>query len=81
MTTWTCKCGWTGGEPSLSDASELRSDGTIDRVHIAVCPECFRAVRRALERTTHERDFWRMRAESLARRLDNIHASTKVDTL
>lgn len=48
MNTWFCPdCGWEGDEPSESDASELRSDGTIDRVHIAVCPECFRAARRA----------------------------------
>jgi hypothetical protein len=46
MTTFYCKhCHWQGSEPSESDASELRSDGTIDRVHVAVCPHCFHVVR------------------------------------
>lgn len=48
---WFCrKCGWSGAEPSISDASYVRMgyQGELihDRVHIACCPLCFEAVRR-----------------------------------
>lgn len=47
---WSCRCGWQGATPSMSDASYVRLgyDGELihERVHIAVCPVCFHAVRR-----------------------------------
>lgn len=52
MSAWYCRrCHWTGDAPSFSDASDVRVNGSgdlvMDRVHIAICPDCFHAVRRA----------------------------------
>jgi len=53
MIVWHCPCGWYGPSPSISDASYVRTNWegeiVVDRVHIAVCPQCFHAVRRAPE--------------------------------
>lgn len=48
---WHCDaCGWVGRHPSLSDASDLVPDGEggwrMDRTHVAVCPMCFKEVRK-----------------------------------
>jgi hypothetical protein len=44
---WRCRqCEWEGETPSISDASEVRDDDSLDRVHIAVCVKCFTPVRR-----------------------------------
>lgn len=42
---WYCGgCHWTGSNPSISDASEVRQVGgelVVDRLHILICPVCF----------------------------------------
>lgn len=58
---YACPCGWTGGRPSFTDASDLRpgADGTLvmDRRHLPVCPSCFyiiAPVRQAKEITVND---------------------------
>jgi predicted RNA-binding Zn-ribbon protein involved in translation (DUF1610 family) len=45
LRTYYCHgCGWTGDEPSVTDASStVERDGRleIDRTHLLVCPACF----------------------------------------
>lgn len=43
---WNCLCcGWSGSEPSMSDASDLsltaNGDWKMQRVHLPICPSCF----------------------------------------
>lgn len=43
-TLWSCICGWSGTEPSITDASsEVERNGRveIERTHLAACPKCF----------------------------------------
>jgi hypothetical protein len=46
-------CGWTGDEPSITDASSVRqrSDGTLemDRTHLLVCPSCFAIISKTVQ--------------------------------
>jgi hypothetical protein len=40
-------CGWTGTEPSITDASSaVERDGKleVDRTHLSVCPKCFEVI-------------------------------------
>lgn len=46
------ECGWTGDEPSISDASVERElePGviTVDRRHVLICPRCFEELHAAV---------------------------------
>lgn len=43
-------CHWTGDQPSITDASSVRTtaEGTLemDRTHLLVCPRCFVVIQR-----------------------------------
>jgi hypothetical protein len=58
MTRWRCLCGWAGTEPSITDTSSEREnlDGTItvDRTHLAVCPQCFELLKRSDAEWCHD---------------------------
>lgn len=46
---YQCQCGWVGSHPStteVKDVAMVEGKPTAVRVHVSICPKCFRPVKK-----------------------------------